>query len=523
MDPEIEDLPFIDALEMRVDRCPDVEAIHFIGGVSWTWSELSEQAKLHAANLAALGVARGDRILCWLPNCPVATLSLFASAYLGATFVPINPAFRGRQLQHVIATSGARIMLADGALLEHLASVDRGAIKTIVVNGDQRPDLPGIGYVDVATLSEPRDIATAPLVSPRDWETQLVIYTSGTTGPSKGVCCSYRHVRTASHGARNIKEGDRSLSQMPLFHMSGIFDYLWAIYNNGSIVVTDRFRTDQFWDLVRDHRINTLGLLGAMVDFLNAAPLSSRDREHVLKSVVVIPCSPAALQFAERFGVEVYTAYGMTELAVPIFAGPNPQIPGTCGTPNGNVELRIADENDETVPDGQAGELLARPLRPWTMSHAYLEDPVATAAAWRNGWFHTGDIMRRDEHGHFHFVDRSKDYIRRRGENISSFDVECALLDHPEIIEAAVVAVPAPEGSEQEVLAVLRVAKPTTVAALDLPNFLRERLAASSRPRFIRIVDDLPRTPTHKVAKVVLRDHGIDSTTHDYGFSHTRR
>ncbi len=523
MDAGIQDMGFIDALEERAAASPDAVAVAFVDGPEWAWAELVDKARTCAANLAKLDVKRGDAVVCWLPSGPLSVLAFYSLAHLGAVFVPVSTAFRGRQLQHVLENSGARIMLADADLLKHLRPGETGAIAKIIADGSEIAALDGIAIQPTSLLDQPCDMVSAPFVRPDDWETQLVIYTSGTTGPSKGVCCSYRHLRTASHASRNIRHGDRALSMLPMSHLSGIFCLVWSIYHDGSAVIAERFRTEAFWPTIRRYNVTTTALLGAMADFLNDAPVLDADHDNPLQTIVIVPYGPAARLFADRFGVEVYTLYGMTELSVPLFAGPTPEVIGTCGTPSPGMQLRLADEHDEPVPDGEPGELLIRPDRPWTISHGYLNDPAADGRAWRNGWFHTGDILRQDAAGHYHFVDRRKDCIRRRGENISSFDVECALMEHPQIVEAAVVAVDAPESSEEEVLAVVRLIEGRSVEDLDLPNFLRSRLAAFAVPRFVRTVDAFPRTATHKISKVQLRDEGIDARTLDFGYSHTRK
>ncbi len=254
-----------------------------------------------------------------------------------------------------------------------------------------------------------------------------------------------------------------------------------------------------------------------MVDFLNHQPPRDDERRHTLRNVLVAPYGPPAIRFAERFGVPVYTEFNMSELAVPLFAGPDPGIAGTCGVPVPGVTLRIVDANDETVGEGDVGELVLRMDEPWTISHGYHNDAVATARAWRNGWFHTGDLFRRDAQGHYHFVDRLADAIRRRGENISAYEVENALREDARVAEVAVVGVPAPEGSEQEVLAVVRPAEGVAFDPAALLEALRPKLAPFMLPRYFRAVTDFPRTPTQKIEKHRLRTAGLTADTWDRG------
>lgn len=203
------------------------------------------------------------------------------------------------------------------------------------------------------------------------------------------------------------------------------------LVKGGSIALVESFDTASFWDTVRATRSTVLTLLGAMVPFLMKAPATSRDRDHTLTKVVLVPLSDASQVFAERFGVDVYTTFNMTETSWPLVSERNPTVRGTCGRPRAGVEARIVDENDCELAPGQSGELILRTDMPWAMNHGYHNNPEATARAWRNGWFHTGDAFRRDAEGNFFFVDRIKDAIRRRGENISSFEVEAEVGGHP--------------------------------------------------------------------------------------------
>jgi crotonobetaine/carnitine-CoA ligase len=507
---------FLGRLARLARERPHDEAVLFVDGPTWTWSQLDAAAASHAAGLQALGVQPGERVLSWLPNGPTALLNLLGLARLGAVCVPINTGYRGALLEHVLANSGARRLIAHGALLERLAGVDTGALESVVVLGPERPALPGIAMHDAAVLRGDAARLVPPPRPPEPWDTLTVIYTSGTTGPSKGVLMSYRHAECAARGFRNIGPGDRNLACLPMFHVGGVLSLLWAVLHEGaSVVYAEGFRTAEFWAMVQRHRITTTGLLGSMVDFLNAQPRRDDERAHGLRSVLIAPYGASAIAFGERFGVPVYTEFNMSELSVPLFAGPDPGVAGTCGLPAPGVTLRIVDADDCEVAAGAVGELVLRMDEPWTISHGYLDDAAATARAWRNGWFHTGDLFRRDASGHYFFVDRIADAIRRRGENVSAFEVEQALRLLPGVVEAAVVGVPAPEGSEQEVLAVLRLAEGTVFDPAALLDALRPRLAPFMLPRYFRAVADFPRTPTQKIEKHRLRATGLTADTWD--------
>jgi crotonobetaine/carnitine-CoA ligase len=301
--------------------------------------------------------------------------------------------------------------------------------------------------------------------------------------------------------------------QLPMFHVGGPYAILWALIHGGSTVVVEAFSVTRFWEIVRRFGITTVGLLGSMTQFLMQQPESPDDRRHPLRSVIIAPFDESAIAFGRRFGVPTFTEFNMTELAVPLWAGPNPDRPGTCGQPRDGVRLRIVDANDRELPQGETGELIVRAAAPWTISHGYLNDPEATARAWRDGWFHTGDLFRRDADGNYFFVDRQKDAIRRRGENVSSFEVERAILEHAAVREAAVIAIPA--GVEDEVLAAIALQPGAALAPAELIEFLRDRLAHFMIPRYIRVVAELPKTPTQKVEKQALRRAGLTADTWD--------
>jgi len=511
------------AREELVPRClarlarekPDAAAILFVDGPAWTWSEVLARTRAHARGLQRLGVRQGDCVLSFLPNGPLAVLNLLALAELGAIHVPVNAALRGAALEHVIASSGARLMIAHGGLVARLEGIDRALLRQLVVVGEETPDLPGVELLRAEVLCGDGAALAAPERPIAPWDTLVVVYTSGTTGPSKGVLSSSRHLHAAALGFRNVGPADRNLTLLPMHHVGGIIGVLWAVYHGGSVVLAERFRTPDFWSLVQRYQITTTGLLGSMVDFLLGEPVRDDEHAHGLRSVLVAPYGPAALQFAGRFGVDVYTEYNMSELAVPLFAGPNPAAVGGCGTVARGVTLRLVDEHDIDVAEGATGELVLRMDEPWTISHGYHNDAAATARAWRNGWFHTGDLFRRDAAGNYFFVDRAKDSIRRRGENISAFEVEHGLRRHPAVAEAAAVGVLADEGGEQEVLAVLRLTEGAAFDPAAFLDFLRPLLATHMLPRYVRVVEDFPRTATQKIEKYRLREQGVTADTWD--------
>jgi crotonobetaine/carnitine-CoA ligase len=228
----------------------------------------------------------------------------------------------------------------------------------------------------------------------------------------------------------------------------------------------------------------------------------------------MVPLTDDAPAFKDRFNIDIYTIFNMTEISSPIVSEPNPTKRGTCGRMRPGVEVRLVDVHDCEVPTGTVGEMLVRTDRPWGMNSGYNGNTEATAKAWANGWFHTGDAFRRDEDGYFYFVDRMKDAIRRRGENISSFEVETEVCAHPDVREAAAIGV-ASDLSEDEVMIVVAAVPGRSIDHVDLANFLMKRMPYFMVPRYIRVVEELPKTPSAKVRKADLRKEGVTGDTWD--------
>ncbi|WP_155945673.1 AMP-binding protein [Metapseudomonas resinovorans] len=502
-----------DLLHLRAKQTPDRVFAMFVPGDQWSYAQTLDEVRRSAAGMQQLGVQPGELVLVWLGNGPDALRTMLAINYLGAVAVPINTAYRGALLEHVLSNTAASLMICDGRLLDRLAGAQLARLRRVVVMGPERMDIAGVELLGGELLladSEPEPISCE--VQP--WDNAVVIYTSGTTGPSKGVLSSYLHLWTTATAFRHLDDSDRSLVSLPLYHIGGVLGYYCALLTGGSLVLVESFSVSRFWQVVREYGVTSTGLLGVMLPFLLKQSPFQGDREHSLRSVLVAPLDEGASAFAERFGVDIYTEYNMTELCMPLFSEANPGVLGTCGRLREGVELRIVDEHDFEVPVGAVGELIVRSEHPWALSHGYLNNLEATARAWRNGWFHTGDAFRCDADGNYFFVDRLKDALRRRGENISSFEVEAAILAHPAVREVAVVGVPS-EVAEDEVMAVLALAPNQELSPEQLIEFLKPRLADFMIPRYLRFMQELPKTPTHKVLKHELRGQGVTADSWD--------
>jgi crotonobetaine/carnitine-CoA ligase len=358
--------------------------------------------------------------------------------------------YRGTMLRYLVENAEAETLLIAERFVDRLAEVagDLTRLKRVIVPdcSGALPDLPFevIGGDEFLTGVEP----AADLEQPADHDVMAIIYTSGTTGPSKGVLVPWAelHWFACSLPDDMLRAGDRYYSPYPAFHMSGKSALYQTSLAEATLVIRESFSLTAFWDDVRTHRISVLALLGPLAQMLLSVPPAPDDADNEVRSMAIGPVIPQIDEFKARFGVADHTtAFGMTEAGIPIVAGWNPPNTKTCGKPRQGrpgYEVRVVDEHDEPVAPGEVGELVVRCSEPWCMNVGYWKMPEATAIAWRNGWYHTGDAFVVDDDGWMYFVDRIKDAIRRRGENISSFEVEAHVNQHPAVQESAAIGVP---------------------------------------------------------------------------------
>jgi len=352
-------------------------------------------------------------------------------------------------------------------------------------------------------------------VDSQPWDTPVIIFTSGTTGPSKAVITSYvQEWTTAVVTYGYMVQSDRMLVNLPMFHVGGIAAITAALQCGGSIALFESFDTRRFWDLIRKTESTVCsGLIGALT-FLMKEPPREDDAHNPLRMVTLSPINEDTVALARRFGFDYLSGFNMTEASGPLICAVNDQVMRSCGRAREGIECRIVDAFDNELPHGEAGELVIRSDNPWVLTRGYLGDPQATADAWRNGWFHTGDLMRRDADGCFFFIDRKKDAIRRRGENMSSLEIELEVAAHPLVREAAAYGVDLP-GGEQEVMVAVAPVDGAEIDPQALIEFLIPRMTHFMVPRYVRVEPALPKTPSNKVQKTGLRADGVTSATFD--------
>ncbi len=490
--------------------------------VRLTFAEMDRRSNRLARGLAGIGVAPGETVLMLLPDDPAILTAWCALAKLGAIEVPVNTHLRGGVLAHVVNNSAAATMIADAGSLGRIADVadELEHLKRIIVTGgsaaaslESRYDivsLDGVFADDDSALSED---------GPAHHDIKAVMYTSGTTGPSKGVMITHCHAYEYALSVvelLELRKADVYYSPLPLFHIAGQWAGVYAALIAGcTVVIPPAFSLKEFWPDVRAHGATTTFLLGAMANFLYRQTAASDDADNPMERMLVVPLLPEIEDFKTRFDVLVSTTWGATEINVPTRSSFDLADNKTCGrVAEDRFEVRIVDEHDNEAPPGVPGEALVRSKIPWILMAGYWQNAEATVAAWRNQWVHSGDMLMRDADGNLYFVDRTKDAIRRRGENISSMEVENEINAHPDVLESAVIPVDS-EHTEQEVMAVVVPKDGAEIDPTDLIRFVEPRMAYFMVPRYIDVVAALPKTQTGKIQKFELRAAGLTETTWD--------
>lgn len=478
-----------------VDRSPG--ATHLIAGENaFSFVEVKRRGDAAASELRSCGVSRGDRIALLVRNEPRFLFTWFGAAVLGATIVPLDPNATTNEMTGFLQRAQPKLIVAsaDVAAEAETAALDLAPQVPVLTTDDMAPDRTVAPVEDAAT---PDDIA-------------LMLPTSGTTAKSKLVMLTHRGLVLAGEAFPwwiGLEASDRLLAALPLFHMNALaYSTLGSIARGSSLVLLPRFSASRFLDEARRFEATQFNAVGALLEILMRQPLRGDDARNPLRLCYAAPAPTTAerhVEIEKRFGLEITAGYALSETPFGTIWPRGERPYGSIGKPRQHPELgdinevRVADPQGNDVPTGETGELLLR--NPAVMA-GYFALPEATEAALRDGWLRTGDLVRRNEDGVLFFVARSKEIIRRRGENVAPNEIEEAFMAHPSVVEAAVVAVPAEVG-EEDIKGFL-VAPEADVA--DIVASLRGRLSPHKIPRFIELVADLPRTPTGRVAKHLL-------------------
>ncbi|MDO8277369.1 MAG: AMP-binding protein [Burkholderiaceae bacterium] len=503
----------------------DIALDYLTDGRRFTYKDIQDKSDQYAGALQTLGIGRATHVALMLENSPEFLLLLIAIAKIGAVAVPLTPSLRGSLLKHFIGHSDAEVLIVEEAPEEMLNSqiLQDTALKSVLVvnggvtTGAARGSI-GIQTHDLGQLVRNATVFACEEVSYKDLA--MLMYTSGTTGPSKANMFTQTHVLQYAFQqaqAYGYLEEDVVYTCLPISHANGLLSSTYGAFAAGArVALVRKFSVSRFWEEVRTSGSTVVGLLGSMTDFLWNAPRSSEDGKNPLRTVIMIPVPHYGKAFAERFGISIISSYGLTDYALAtIFTPADPQEKiGSAGRCRPGMQVRIVDDDDFDMPTGSVGEILLRSDNMWGVASGYYKMPAETLACLRNLWFHTGDRGYLDEDGYLFFTDRKKDSIRRRGENVSAFEVENAILTHEQVNEAAVFAVKA-EQSEDEIAACVVVATGCGLTPEELAAHCAADLASFMVPRYLLFVDELPKTQNQKIEKYKLRVHA-EGNLHEY-------
>lgn len=504
-------------LRQRLESDPDREYLD-VCGVASTAADVADLGGRLAAALADLGVGRGDRVATLIENSSEAMLAWWGTVLAGGVAVPVNTAYKGDYLRHQLGDSGATVLVVESGLAERAERVvdELPDLEHVVVIGDASPSIRTRTHRWADLLTVP----PAPPVDVRPSDLATFIYTGGTTGPSKGCMLSHSY-----HGALARQIGvcwrrtaeDVVWTPLPLFHFNAIVTaVLGPLVYGGRAAIYRRFSVSQFWPEMNRVGATITSTLGTMAYLLaNDVDRPEQPRSGAPEANTTLRLLGAAplpveidRRIRERFGIDTFSgAYGLTEASLVSWQPPGVENkPNAAGVVNDDYfDVRIFDDDDRELPRGTDGEIVLRPKRPHTMFEGYWGRPEATVGSSRNWWFHTGDIGRIDEDGYLFFVDRKADYLRRRGENISSFEVEKVLMRHPALADVAVHAVPS-ELTEDDLKVTATLREGASVTEEELFRWCIDELPYFALPRYIELRAELPRSPVGRVLKRDLRD-----------------
>ncbi|MBT9475150.1 ATP-dependent acyl-CoA ligase [Polaromonas sp.] len=514
----------IAALERAVMAHPERVLLDFSGEL-YTYRQVDELSTRLANSLAVLGIQAGQTVVTMLDNNIDAVISWLAVNKLCAVHVPINTALRGDFLRHQIADAGAALVICEAGYVERIGLVAHllAEVRQVLHRGASLEA--SCGAVPLAALDAHRGSDDTPLpTKPNPWELASLIYTSGTTGPSKGCMISYNFMCNLARlqlRAGPATAEDVTITPLPLFHMNALaVGIISNILVGARVAIIPRFSVSNFWPEVERSGATIASILGGMGGLLANAP-DTEAAKRCFGQIHTVRGNPFTEEnkniWRERFGAKLVggNGYGLTEACViTSLAAGNPAAPGSSGKRIPDFDVRIVDDLDREVPANTAGEIVCRPQRPDIMFMGYWRRPEDTLKLMRNMWFHTGDIGKFDDEGFFYFVDRKKDYLRRRGENISSFEMESAFANHPDIAEVAVHAVPSDKGEDDvKVTAILNSGSTLTHEALF--HWSTNAVPYYALPRYIEFRDTLPKNPQGRILKYQLRDEGKTPTTWD--------
>lgn len=515
-------------LTLQAQAIPDAPC-YLVDDRTYSFGEVNRTVNRYAAGLKGLGVQKGDRVIIFMRSCVEFIMMAFASNKLGAVWVPINGDYKGEWLAEAIEDSKGKVLVTDTDKFPRVQEAVRtDAYGKLVVKVNDGGSLPA-GAIDLAAFDALPDSEPDP-VEIHYGDTCAILWTSGTTGKSKGVMQPHNVWVNAAESAKEyftVKPGDVVYNCMPLYNTGAwITSVFRALIVGIPVALDEHFSASQFWDRIKHYQATETTTLGAMHMFLWNAPETPDDAATTLRNANVIPLPPHMTKpFMQRFGLEkVQKGFGQSEAALILRCledGVKEWKPNCLGSFAPGVEVKILDDEGNECGPGVPGEFCLRPTRQYAIFNGYFENPDATAKAYhgdvlQSGWYRTGDLGVRDADGDFFFVDRKSDYIRDKGRNISSLQVEHAVMQHPAVQAVACFGIPSEHIQSEAELKVDVVLKPgQSVTAEELARFVNDNAPYFFVPRYIEFVDELPMTPTNKVQKYKLREKGLTGNVWD--------
>ncbi len=499
----------------------DASEFLFFKDFVFSYADMDRESDKVACGLQAEGARKGDKVAIVMNNRPDFLFLWFGLSKLGSMEVPINTAQKGDLLIYLIDQADCRFLVTEacfldrvGPVLKHLPKLE----KVFVLRGPEefipQLDKPWLDYRKIVD-NDGRYEEVEVLWS----DPFAIIFTSGTTGPSKGVVLPHNFALRAGENASEAgeyNEKDCLYNPYPLFHANAqLPGTMAALVSGASMVLEERFSASRFWDDIEHFRCTACNFVGGILSILFKADPNPDDVKNTLR-VMVGGGAPKdlILLFEKRFGVTILDTYGTTEVGLPMMSTLQNRQTGSCGRPRPDYAVRIVDDNEIELGPNTPGELLIRPTKPYAMLLEYYRMPEKTVEAWRNLWFHTGDFLYYDEQGFFYYVDRKKDALRRRGENISSFELEAVVRTHPAVLEVAALGVKSELG-EDEVMVCVTPKAGQGLTPEEIVAHCESRMAYFMVPRYIRFLERMPKTPTERIEKYKLREEGVTPDTWD--------
>ncbi|MXP23506.1 AMP-binding protein [Gordonia sp. HNM0687] len=492
---------------------------------SLTYGEVDALADRFAKGFSDLGVGVGSRVALFMDNSADLAVTAFGVNRAGGVWSPFSTEYRGDWLAELFRASKAEVLVVEAHHLAEVAKLNDLPFKHVIVRGSGGSELEGVVSHDFADLAKNERWEGSITHDPLD--TSAVLWTSGTTGRSKGVMQPHAvwmlWAQRHNDVFRKVQgPGEVFYYPMPMYNSGGwVMNIFPALVSGGTACIDSRFSVSDYWDRIRHFGAEHTMTLGTMHIYLMNQPPKPDDADNPLRSLVMAPIVPQIMKpFMERFGVErIAAGFGTSEvMGATLYTSDMPLKSGSSGytVDDDLVETRLLDHNDAEVGVGEVGEFCVRPRVPGSLFSGYLDEPEKTIEAFRNLWFHTGDLGRRDEDGELFFVDRKKDALRHKGRNTSTFEVEHIALRHPDVANAAAVGVKLADlEHEEELMLVLQPNEGAVIDPLEFCKFIDENAPYFFVPRYVKIVQDFPMTPTGKIQKYVLRDFGVTSDTWD--------